>query len=218
MAVNKTAGVRKVKSGSSAKRAAAQMKAAPKRATATRKAAPKKAAVLGKAAPKKAMAFQKSKPAPKKPTASKSVGPKLTGPQHELLKRIVANKDAKGYHTANKPEHRVIETLLKHKVVKKGPKNPETKYFHYQVSTIGKKYLDSGSGSQELSHSRFRSSTSRKLQSGRPGFVVRATASPSASFDCASCSSWSFVRRVKVGEGQAAFLKGLHFWLIEGVK
>ena len=35
-------------------------------------------------------------------------------------------------------------TLLKHKVVKKGPKHPETKYFHYQVSTIGKKYLESG--------------------------------------------------------------------------
>ena len=54
------------------------------------------------------------------------------------------NKDANGYHTAKKPEHRVLETLLKHKVVKKGPKHPETKLFHYQVSTIGKKYLESG--------------------------------------------------------------------------
>ena len=72
------------------------------------------------------------------------MGPKLTATQHELLKRVVAHKGAMGYHTANKPEHRVLETLLKHKVVKKGPKHPKTNYFHYQVSTIGKKYLESG--------------------------------------------------------------------------
>lgn len=144
MAVNKTAGVMNVKAGSSAKSAAVRTKAAPKKAVAGKAGAPEKGSGLEKSAPKKAIALQKAKPAPKKAVAKKAVGPKLTVPQHELLKRIVANKDAKGYHTAHKPEHRVLETLLKHKVVKKGPKHPETKYFHYQVSTIGKKYLESG--------------------------------------------------------------------------
>ena len=124
MPVNKTAGVTKVKLGSSTK----------------------KAAVLTKASPKNAAVLKKAMPAPasKKAVIKKAVGPKLTAPQHELLKKVVANKDAKGYHTAKKPEHRTLETLLKHKVVKKGPKHPETKLFHYQVSTLGKKYLESG--------------------------------------------------------------------------
>jgi hypothetical protein len=136
MPVNKTAGVKKVKLGSSTKKAAVPKKAA----------VSKKSAALKKAAPKKAVALRAAKPAPtsKKAAVKKAVGPKLTAPQHELLKRVVANKDANGYHTAKKPEHRVLETLLKHKVVKKGPKHPETKLFHYQVSTIGKKYLESG--------------------------------------------------------------------------
>jgi hypothetical protein len=130
MAVNKTAGVTKVKLGSIQKKAAV-----------LKKAAPKKAAVLKKAVSKKARPMVAS--ALKKAAPKKIAGPKLTAPQHELLKKVVAHKGAKGYHTEKKPEHRVLETLLKHKVVKKGPKNPETKYFHYQVSTIGKKYLQS---------------------------------------------------------------------------
>jgi hypothetical protein len=144
MAVNKTAGVKKVKLGSSTRKVAAQKKAAPKKAAAMKKAASTTTAVLKKAAPKKAGAVQKAKPAPKKAATKKAMGPKLTATQHELLKRVVAHKGAMGYHTANKPEHRVLETLLKHKVIKKGPKHPQTNYFHYQVSTIGKKYLESG--------------------------------------------------------------------------
>jgi hypothetical protein len=144
MAVNKTAGVKKVKLGSSTRKVAAQKKAAPKKAVAMKKAASTTTAVLKKAAPKKAGAVQKTKPAPKKAATKKAMGPKLTATQHELLKRVVAHKGAMGYHTANKPEHRVLETLLKHKVIKKGPKHPQTNYFHYQVSTIGKKYLESG--------------------------------------------------------------------------
>ena len=134
MPVNKTAGVKKVKLGSRTKKAVLKT------------AAPKKAAVPVKAAPKNAAALKKAKAAPasKKAVIKKAVGPKLTVPQHELLKKVVANKDVKGYHTAKKPEYRALETLLKHKVVKKGTKHPETKLFHYQVSTIGKKYLESG--------------------------------------------------------------------------
>ena len=130
MAVNKTAGVTKVKLGTTRKKTAA-----------LKKAAPKKAAVLKKAAPKKVKPVAAS--ALKKAAPKKAAGPKLTAPQHELLKKVVAHKGAKGYHTEKKPEHRVLETLLKHKVVKKGPKHPETKYFYYQVSTIGRKYLQS---------------------------------------------------------------------------
>jgi hypothetical protein len=133
MPINKIAGVTKVKLGSSAKKAAVVKKAAPKKAAALKNAGSKNTAIL-----------KNAKPAPRTAATKKVLGPKLTAPQHELLKRVVANKDAKGYHTAKKPEHRVLETLLKHKVVKKGPKHPETKLFHYQVSTIGKKYLESG--------------------------------------------------------------------------
>ena len=74
MAVNKTAGVKKVKLGSSTRKVAAKKKTAPKKAAAmkkgasTRTAAMKKAAstrtaVLKKAVPKKTGAVQKAKPA-----------------------------------------------------------------------------------------------------------------------------------------------------------
>jgi hypothetical protein len=89
-------------------------------------------------------ASAKAKVASKNAPAKKTTGPKLTEAQHQLLKRVVANKSASGYHTANKPEHRILENLLKHKVIKKGAKHPKTNFFHYQVSTIGKKYLESG--------------------------------------------------------------------------
>ncbi len=130
MAVNKTAGMTKVKPGP-----------APKKAAAVKKAAPKKVAALKAAPPTSAKPAPV--PAPKKAAPKKAAGPKLTAPQFELLKKVVAHTDAPGYHTDKKPEHRVLESLLKHKVVKKGPKNPETQYFHYQVSSIGKKYLES---------------------------------------------------------------------------
>jgi hypothetical protein len=166
MAVNKSAGVSKLKLTSSTRKAAVKKKAAPKKTAAMKTAASKKTgtmrkavskktttmtgaastktAMLKKAVSKKAGTAPKAKLAPKKAAPKKAAGPKLTAAQHDLLKRVVANKDARGYHTANKPEHRVLETLLKHKVIKKGPKHPKTNYFHYQVSTIGKKYLESG--------------------------------------------------------------------------
>ncbi len=131
MPVNKTATVTKAKLGATPKKAAVLKKAAPKKAAALKKAPPKAA--------KPAAALSLKKAAPKK-----AAGPKLTEPQHELLKKVVAHKGANGYHTDKKLEHRVLETLLKHKVVKKGAKHPETKYFHYQVSNLGKKYLESG--------------------------------------------------------------------------
>jgi hypothetical protein len=129
MAVNKTAGVTKVKVGSASTKPTGLKKAAPtkvKPAPASKKAKPalaSKTAAIKKTAPKKA------------------AGPKLTDPQQSMLKKVVAHKGSLGYHPA-KIEHKVLETLLKHKLVKKGKKHPESKLFHYQVSTIGKKHLE----------------------------------------------------------------------------
>ena len=81
MAMNRNAGVTKVKLGSSTKKAAVK-KATPKKAVAMKKAASTKTAVLKKAAPKKASAVQKAKLAPKKAGIKKAVGPKLTASQH----------------------------------------------------------------------------------------------------------------------------------------
>src|SRR5262245_3621489 len=98
MAMNKTAGQASAKDGSSAKKASpkgAAKKAAPKKAgaggTATKKAAPKKAA-----------------------------GPKLSPPQQEMLKKVSGHGDPAGYRAEKKPENKTLETLLKHKLVKRG--------------------------------------------------------------------------------------------------
>ena len=122
MAVNKTAGVTKVKEGSAQKTAAPMKKAAAEEGRGRESvAAPKKAAI-------------------KKPASVK-----LTVPQHELLKKLAAHTDAAGYHTDKKPELKVLESLLKHKMVKTvGKKHPTTKLFHHLISTAGKKHLASG--------------------------------------------------------------------------
>jgi hypothetical protein len=123
MAVNKTAGVTKMKVGSVSGKA-----------TGLKKAVPAKA--------KPSPASTKAKPAlaSKNIAIKKVAGPKLTDPQQNMLKKVIAHKGSEGYHPA-KVEHKVLETLLKHKLVKKGKKHPETKLFHYQVSTSGKKHL-----------------------------------------------------------------------------
>ena len=129
MAVNKTAGVTKMKVASASKKPTGLKTAAPTKT----KPAP---------ASKKAKPTLASKKVAVKMAAPKKVaGPKLTDPQQNMLKKVVAHKGAEGYHPA-KIEHKVLETLLKHKLVKKGKKHPETKLFFYQVSTIGKKHLE----------------------------------------------------------------------------
>jgi hypothetical protein len=129
MAVNKTAGVTKVKSASTSKKATGLKKASPtksKPAPASKKAKP---------------ALASKKISVKKAAPQKVAGPKLTDPQQNMLKKVIAHKGSEGYHPA-KIEHKVLESLLKHKLVKKGKKHPETKQFHYQVSTIGKKHFE----------------------------------------------------------------------------
>ncbi len=115
----------------SAESAGTAKKAAPKKAavaeTATKKAAPKKAAAAAPAAPKKA--------APKK-----AAGPKLSEPQHLMLKKVLEAGET-GYHAEKKPENKTLETLLKHKLVKKGKKH-ESGNYHYAISKAGQKHLE----------------------------------------------------------------------------
>jgi hypothetical protein len=117
MAMNKTAGETK-KNGTTAKKAAVKGSAA-------KTAAPKKAAAAATA---------------KKVAPKKAAGPKLTPPQTELLKKVAAHADPAGYLAAKKPENKVLESLLKHKVIKKGKKH-ESGNYHYSVSNAGTKHL-----------------------------------------------------------------------------
>jgi hypothetical protein len=119
MAMNKSAGETKVKKSSA-------------KGSTAKKAAPKKAAG-----------------AAKKATAKKAAGPKLSEPQKEMLKKVQAHTDPSGYRAEKKPENKTLETLLKHKLVKKGTKHKESGFYHYQVSNAGLKLLKSleGAGS-----------------------------------------------------------------------
>jgi hypothetical protein len=115
MALKKTTGATAGTAKKTAAKGSTAKTAAPKQAagaTATKKAAPKKAA-----------------------------GPKLSPAQSELLKRV-AGAGETGYHAEKKPENKSLESLLKHKLVKKGKKHPETKNFHYAITKAGQKHLE----------------------------------------------------------------------------
>ena len=116
MALKKTAGA----TAGTAKKTAAKSGAA-------KTAAPKKAASAGTTAKKKA--------APKKATA-----PKLSPAQSDLLKKV-AGAGETGYHADKKPENKSLESLLKHKLVKRGKKHPTTKNYHYAITKAGHKHL-----------------------------------------------------------------------------
>ena len=98
-----------------------------------------KGSTAKKAAPKKAAGTTAKKAAPKK-----AAGPKLSPPQTEMLKKVAAlGPDSPGYCAEKKPENKTLETLLKHKLVKRGKKHPQTKHFHYTISKAGEKHLAS---------------------------------------------------------------------------
>src|SRR5262249_37764007 len=99
----------------------------------------KKTAAKGtakKAAPKKAAGTTAKKAAPKK-----AAGPKLSPAQHDLLKKVHAHTDPSGYHAEKKPENKSLESLLKHKLVKRGKKHPKSGHYHYAISKAGEKPL-----------------------------------------------------------------------------
>ena len=128
MATSKSAGASKPKAG-----AAAKKKAAPK-ATTAKKAAPKKSKPATKAAPKAAV----KKAAPKKVAA-----PKLSPTQQGLLETI---SKVQPYLAEKKPDQKVVEALLKRKLVKKtGKKDEKTKSFHVALSQAGEKFLKASS-------------------------------------------------------------------------
>jgi len=120
MALKKTTGA----TAGTAKKTAAK-------GTTAKKAAPKKAA--GATAPKKA--------APKK-----AAGPKLSPAQSDLLKKVSTAGEA-GYHAERKPENKSLESLLKHKLVKRGKKHPTTKNYHYAITKAGQKHLETAGAS-----------------------------------------------------------------------
>ena len=105
----------------------------------------KKSAAKGSTAKK--AASTKAAGSAKKATAKKAAGPKLSEPQKEMLKRVASHTDPTGYRAEKKPENKTLETLLKHKLVKRGQKHKESGHYHYQVSNAGQKHLKSLEGS-----------------------------------------------------------------------
>lgn len=129
MAVSKTAGATKAKEAKAAK-----TKAAPK-ATAAKKVAPKKTKPAAKAAPKTAA----PKATAKKAAPKKAAGPKLSPTQHDLLAKLSTATEP--YLAEKKPDQKLVDALLKHKLVKKGKKDEKTKYYKVEISLAGKKFL-----------------------------------------------------------------------------
>ena len=92
---------------------------------------------------KKAVKSTAKKAAPKKPAPKKAAVLKLSPPQTEMLKKVAAlGPDSPGYHAEKKPENKTLETLLKHKLVKKGKKHATSGNYHYQVTKAGQKHLE----------------------------------------------------------------------------
>ena len=105
----------------------------------------KKSAAKGSTAKK--AASTKAAGSTKKATAKKAAGPKLSEPQKEMLKKVSSHTGPPGYRAEKKPENKTLETLLKHKLVKRGKKHAESGFYHYQVSNAGQKHLKSLEGS-----------------------------------------------------------------------
>ena len=127
MAMSKTGGASKAK-------AAPKKKAAPK--AAAKKAEPKTSTPAAKTTKKVA-----PKEIAKKAPAKKAVGPKLTAPQMSLLEAIAKLTQPAGYVAEKKPDQKVVDALLRHKLVKKGKKDEKTKSFSVSISLAGKKFL-----------------------------------------------------------------------------
>jgi len=113
--------------GESKDKAAPKKKVAPK-ATAAKTAAPKNSQPAAKTTVKKA-------------PPKKAAGPKLTPPQVTLLEAIAKVAEPQGFVAAKKPDQKLVDALLKHKLVKKGKKDDKTKNFFVMISLAGKKFL-----------------------------------------------------------------------------
>src|SRR5262249_26186658 len=64
----------------------------------------------------------------------KAAGPKLTEWQKVTLEKVRAHADPLGYRAEKKRENKTLETLLKHKLVRRGKKHAESGYYYYRIS------------------------------------------------------------------------------------
>ena len=139
------------KSASSTKPKAKEAPAPKAKAVGVKSAsAAKKETAPGKTspAPKKSGA-PKSSVAPKSPavkTAAPKKSPaaaiKLTSTQTDLLGRVHGAGES-GYLSGKKGEQRTLDALQERKLIKRGAKHKESGNYHYQVSSSGKKHVDS---------------------------------------------------------------------------
>jgi hypothetical protein len=90
----------------------------------------------------------------KAPATEKKSVAKLTPAQQEMLNRVSRGyADPAGYRAEKKPENKVLEALVKHKVVKRGKKHESGSYF-YLLTSAGKKrqmLLDRASADKDAS-------------------------------------------------------------------
>ena len=105
------------------------------------KAAPKKAAPRRQPRRLRRRSKPAAKTTVKKAPPKKAAGPKLTPPQMSLLEAIAKVTQPTGYVAAKKPDQKVVDTLLRHKLVKKGKKDEKTKSFFVSISLAGRKFL-----------------------------------------------------------------------------
>ena len=113
---------------STAPKGEAKTKVAAKKATPKAKAAPKANAAPEAKAPKTAA---------KKAAPKKAAGPKLTDAQKRMLGEFAQAKEA-GI-VGSKGNAKVIEGLLKHKLIKRGKKEGK-EFFRYHITKSGEKH------------------------------------------------------------------------------
>lgn len=116
---------------STAPKGEAKTKVAAKKATPKAKAAPKANAAPEAKAPKA------PKTAAKKAAPKKAAGPKLTDAQKRMLGEFAQAKEA-GI-VGSKGNAKVIEGLLKHKLIKRGKKEGK-EFFRYHITKSGEKH------------------------------------------------------------------------------
>jgi hypothetical protein len=56
-----------------------------------------------------------------------------------MLKRVQGHADPRGYRAEKKLENKTLESLLRHKLVKRGTKHAESGHYHYQIRNTGRK-------------------------------------------------------------------------------
>jgi Arc/MetJ-type ribon-helix-helix transcriptional regulator len=76
----------------------------------------------------------------KKTAPKKAAGPKLSEPQKEMLRKV-AGADPTGHRSEKKPENKTLETLLKHKLARRGKKRAESGYYRYQIKNDLKEFV-----------------------------------------------------------------------------